>query len=95
MCVSTENAGAEGSKSSSKSKKGTGKSANHASTADVLSFVSTPKAKALFVLGSIGGAVNGLVYPALAYIFADAFSELSDDSMNSVKKGENRSFSSP
>jgi len=86
MCVSTENAGAEGSKSSSKSKKGTGKSANHASTADVLSFVSTPKAKALFVLGSIGGAVNGLVYPALAYIFADAFSELSDDSMNSVKK---------
>jgi len=55
------------------------------SISDLFSFVDSPKAKIFFLLGSIGAMLNGLVYPAIAYIFAGSFSSLSSQSMHSIR----------
>jgi ATP-binding cassette, subfamily B (MDR/TAP), member 1 len=36
-----------------------------------------PRITWIFVLGSIGGVLNGLVYPALAYLFSSSFADIS------------------
>lgn len=36
-----------------------------------------PRMRFLFVCGLIGGVLNGLVYPILAYLFSSSFSDIS------------------
>eukprot|EP00571_Detonula_confervacea_P016438 CAMPEP_0172302832 /NCGR_PEP_ID=MMETSP1058-20130122/4475_1 /TAXON_ID=83371 /ORGANISM="Detonula confervacea, Strain CCMP 353" /LENGTH=1448 /DNA_ID=CAMNT_0013013465 /DNA_START=173 /DNA_END=4519 /DNA_ORIENTATION=- len=47
-----------------------------ATTAELLSFLPTTQDKTLLVLGVVFGILNGLVYPALAYVFSNSFSDL-------------------
>jgi len=47
-----------------------------ASMEQVLSFLPTTSDRALLGLGVFAGVLNGLVYPALAYIFSNSFSDL-------------------
>ncbi|KAL7540881.1 hypothetical protein ACHAXR_010450 [Thalassiosira sp. AJA248-18] len=47
-----------------------------ATLAQVLSFLPTSRDKLLLALGFLFGILNGLVYPALAYVFSNSFSDL-------------------
>jgi uncharacterized membrane protein len=47
-----------------------------ATMSQVFSFLPTPHEKALLILGCLFGVLNGLVFPALAYIFSNSFSDL-------------------
>jgi ATP-binding cassette, subfamily B (MDR/TAP), member 1 len=59
-----------------------------ASIGETLSFVweCGPRIQMLFVLGVVGGLANGLVYPALAYIFSSSFSSISASSTEGLKQ---------
>ena len=50
-----------------------------ASISDTMSFVWAcgPKVRILWCLGFLGGIANGLVYPALAYMFSSSFADIS------------------
>jgi ATP-binding cassette subfamily B (MDR/TAP) protein 1 len=50
-----------------------------ASMSETLSFVFQcgPKVQYIFIIGCIGGFLNGLVYPALAYLFSSSFADIS------------------
>ena len=64
-------------KSKKKKKKGGNKhDIPPASVSQVFSFLRTPRDKALLALGVVSAILNGLVFPALAYIFSDSFSSL-------------------
>ena len=47
-----------------------------ATVAQVFSFLRTPHDKIVLVIGVIAAILNGLVYPALAYLLSSSFSEL-------------------
>jgi len=67
------------SKVDKKSKKKKQKNASDippATMSQVFSFLPTPREKALLILGCLFGVLNGLVFPALAYIFSNSFSDL-------------------
>jgi len=53
---------------------------------ETLSFVLNAggKSKLLFILGSVGGLGNGMVYPAIAWIFSTSFSDLGGTSQNGL-----------
>jgi ATP-binding cassette subfamily B (MDR/TAP) protein 1 len=57
-----------------------------ASLGETLSFVFEcgPRLKFLFALGMTGGILNGLVYPALAYLFSNSFGDISGASDNGL-----------
>ena len=55
------------------------------SVSELFSFLDSPQAKFFFILGSFGGVMNGLVYPAIAYIFSNSFSSLTSMSMHSIR----------
>jgi ATP-binding cassette, subfamily B (MDR/TAP), member 1 len=57
-----------------------------ASIGDTLTFVFEcgPKVTTLFALGCLGGILNGLMYPALAYLFSTSFTSLSGSSSNGL-----------
>jgi ATP-binding cassette subfamily B (MDR/TAP) protein 1 len=55
------------------------------SLSDLFSFIDSRKSKFFFLLGTIGGILNGLVYPAIAYIFSNSFSSLSSTSMHAIR----------
>jgi ABC-type multidrug transport system fused ATPase/permease subunit len=59
-----------------------------ASLSETLAFVFQcgPRVQFLFVLGSIGGFFNGLVYPALAYLFSGSFSDISGASNSGLSQ---------
>jgi len=46
------------------------------STREVLSFLPDQKSKIIYGIGCVAACVNGLVYPALAYIFSSAFTDI-------------------
>jgi ATP-binding cassette subfamily B (MDR/TAP) protein 1 len=45
-----------------------------------------PRVRFLFFLGTIGGILNGLVYPALAYLFSNSFADISGASNNGLSQ---------
>lgn len=45
-----------------------------------------PRVQFLFFLGSVGGVLNGLVYPALAYLFSNSFADISGASSNGLSQ---------
>eukprot|EP00985_Skeletonema_marinoi_P009898 scaffold4657_cov140-Skeletonema_marinoi.AAC.4 len=47
-----------------------------ATVSQVFSFLRTPRDKTLLFVGVIAGILNGLVFPALAYLFSNSFSDL-------------------
>ena len=59
-----------------KKKKEAAPQASMAETLD-FAFQCGPRVKCLFLIGCITGVLNGLVYPALAYLFSSSFSDLS------------------
>lgn len=58
-----------------------------ATVAQVFSFLRTPRDKVLLFVGVIAAILNGLVFPALAYLFSNSFSDLGQASqgMESVR----------
>jgi ATP-binding cassette, subfamily B (MDR/TAP), member 1 len=62
--------------------------AEQASIAETLQFVFDcgPWAKALFVIGCLAGFLNGMVYPALAYLFSTSFSDVAGAQQNGLEK---------
>jgi ATP-binding cassette, subfamily B (MDR/TAP), member 1 len=78
--------GGEESLVSTSSKKDTVK-AEQASIAETLKFIFDcgPKIKGLFFLGCTGGVLNGLVYPALAYLFSNSFADIGGVSVNGLQ----------
>jgi len=84
---SNDNASDDGSaKSKDSTKKDVVKEQPMASIRETLSFAfeGGVKLKLIFAFGCIGGFANGLVYPAIAWIFASAFSELSANEENGL-----------
>jgi hypothetical protein len=71
-----------------KGKKGDGKNKEKtmATIGETFDFVFTcgPRVKAIFCVGVVGGFMNGLVYPALAYIFSTTLSSLSGAASNGI-----------
>lgn len=59
-----------------------------ATTAQLLSFLPTTQDKTLLVLGVVFGILNGLVYPALAYVFSNSFADLgkASEGLEEVRK---------
>ncbi len=59
-----------------------------ATAAQVFSFLRTPQDKILLFVGVIAAILNGLVFPALAYIFSNSFSDLgqANQGMESVRQ---------
>lgn len=57
-----------------------------ASISDTLKFVFDcgSHIKGLFFLGFLGGVLNGMVYPALAYLFSNSFSDISGAASNGL-----------
>mmetsp|Transcript_21112 Transcript_21112/g.42254 ORF Transcript_21112/g.42254 Transcript_21112/m.42254 type:complete len:1529 (+) Transcript_21112:138-4724(+) len=47
-----------------------------ATVSQVFSFLRTPRDKTLLFVGVIAGILNGLVFPAMAYLFSNSFSDL-------------------
>jgi ATP-binding cassette subfamily B (MDR/TAP) protein 1 len=45
-----------------------------------------PRIQFLFFLGSVAGVLNGLVYPALAYLFSNSFADISGASSNGLSQ---------
>eukprot|EP00980_Cylindrotheca_fusiformis_P009865 scaffold2184_cov128-Cylindrotheca_fusiformis.AAC.11 len=66
-------------KSDSKSAKKNAKT-EQASASETLSFVfqGDTQTKALFFVGILGGIGNGIVYPALAYLYSNTFSDFTE-----------------
>jgi len=58
-----------------------------ASFSELFSFFETRTNKLLFALGCFAGVLNGLVYPILAYLFSNSFSDLGGaaDGMASIR----------
>lgn len=65
-----------------------------ASFSDTLSFVFDcgSKIKFLFCLGSFTGVLNGLVYPALAYLFSNSFADISGSPTNGLAQVRELAF---
>lgn len=57
-----------------------------ASFFDLLSFLEDLRFKILFFLGCVFATGNGMVYPAMAFIFAEAFSDLASLSIDRVRE---------
>jgi hypothetical protein len=76
------------SKQGGKGKKGDGKSKEKtmATIGETFDFVFScgPRVTAIFCVGVVGGFMNGLVYPALAYIFSTTLSSLSGAASNGI-----------
>lgn len=68
--------------------------AEQASISETLQFVFDCGSgiKALFFLGCFGGVLNGLVYPALAYLFSNSFSDISGAATNGLGKVRELAF---
>ena len=64
------------SKGSKKKKQKNASDVAPATMAQVFSFLPTAHDKTLLILGVIFGILNGLVFPALAYVFSNSFSDL-------------------
>ena len=47
-----------------------------ATVSQVFSFLRTPRDKAILFVGTVSAICNGLVFPALAYLFSNSFSDL-------------------
>ena len=58
-----------------------------ASFSELFSFFETTRTRALFAVGCFAGVLNGLVYPILAYLFSNSFSDLGGaaDGMASIR----------
>jgi ATP-binding cassette subfamily B (MDR/TAP) protein 1 len=65
-----------------------------ASVSDTLDFVFQcgPRITWIFTLGCIGGIFNGLVYPALAYLFSSSFSSISAASNSGLSQVRQLAF---
>jgi ATP-binding cassette, subfamily B (MDR/TAP), member 1 len=74
------NRGVNGDAKSSTSSPSKPAAANQASVTETLSFIfmgtNSGQMKMIFSLGMAAGLANGLVYPALAYLFSASFSDL-------------------
>ena len=59
-----------------------------ATVSQVFSFLRTPRDKVLLFVGVIAAILNGLVFPALAYLFSNSFSDLGQASqgLDSVRR---------
>ncbi|KAL7466442.1 hypothetical protein ACHAXS_006736 [Conticribra weissflogii] len=59
-----------------------------ATLSQVLSFLPTPRDRLLLFVGVVSGVLNGLVYPILAYVFSNSFSNLgsSQDGLANVRE---------
>jgi ATP-binding cassette subfamily B (MDR/TAP) protein 1 len=64
------------------------KAASTASVSDTLSFIFMcgPKTTAFWFLGMLGGVGNGAVYPVLAYLFSNSFSDIANASNNGLEQ---------
>jgi ATP-binding cassette subfamily B (MDR/TAP) protein 1 len=51
-----------------------------------------PRVQFLFFLGTFGGILNGLVYPALAYLFSNSFADISGASSNGLSQVRQLAF---
>lgn len=51
-----------------------------------------PRVQFLFFLGSVGGFLNGLVYPALAYLFSSSFADISGAADNGLAQVRELAF---
>ena len=73
-----------------KSKKEKKKEEPMASVSETFSFVFAcgPKVQVIFVIGCIAGILNGLVYPALAWIFSTSFSSIAGaaDGLSAIRE---------
>ena len=66
-----------------------------ASAGEVFSFIWDlgPGAQAMFFLGCLAGVANGIVYPALAYLFSTSFSDVATASSDGLGPVRNLAFS--
>jgi hypothetical protein len=51
-----------------------------------------PRVQFLFFLGALGGFLNGLVYPAIAYLFSSAFADIGGASLNGLAQVRELAF---
>jgi ATP-binding cassette subfamily B (MDR/TAP) protein 1 len=67
---------------------------NMASFFDTMAFVFDcgPRVQFLFFLGALGGVLNGLVYPAIAYLFSNAFADIGGASLNGLTQVKELAF---
>jgi len=63
-----------------------------ATYSQLFSFLSTPSDRILFAVGCFFGFMNGLTYPALAYIFSNSFSSLGGASSQGMDQIETLAF---
>jgi ATP-binding cassette, subfamily B (MDR/TAP), member 1 len=80
---------------SSSKKDSTFSKTDQASISEMLQFVFDcgPRAKGLFCIGCFASIPNGLVYPALAYLFSSSFSNITGSASNGLGAVKKLAFS--
>ena len=63
-----------------------------ASIVELFSFADDFSTKFLFLIGGIFGILNGLVYPALAFLFSTSFTSITGAEENGLKDVEDLAF---